>query len=61
MTTPKKKRRKSHKVSLNYDFSFNVSIKRERMPLFDGCCKKLGYSRAEILRMMIEQFIEEHR
>lgn len=57
----KKKRVKTHKVSLNYDFSFNVSMKRERVELFDACCKKLGYSRAEILRMMIEEFIGEHR
>jgi hypothetical protein len=57
----KKLKSRSHKTSVNYDFSFNVSIKRERMVLFDACCKKLGFSRAEILRMMIEEFIGEHR
>lgn len=54
-------RSKSKKTSLNYNWSFNVAADRKRVELFTECCRKLGFSRAEILRMLIEEFIEQHR
>lgn len=53
-------RRKSNKVSLNFDFSFNISAKRERIERFDACCLKLGYTRTEIVRALMEEFITTH-